>query len=236
MPPENGAAVTFGLESANVVGYQEVATPAGYSMRAATFQAIDGEYKISDIKVAGDDIGYGNEYGQVVEADGSWGATYYYLSVNVGAPEDGWYKDMFGAEPVTDEDTLSVGQAFFFNASMDVTLTYSGQVITGRPSVALPAGSSMLGNPTPITAKFSEITVTGEDVGYGNEYGQKVLPSGDWGDTYYYLSVNVGAPEDGWYKDMFGTDPVTDSDVIEAGESLFFNSSANIVVTFPSAL
>jgi hypothetical protein len=46
------AAVTFGLESANVVGYQEKTINAGgFSMTTPTFKAITGNYKISDIKV-----------------------------------------------------------------------------------------------------------------------------------------------------------------------------------------
>ena len=70
------AAVAMGVESANVVGYQEIAVPAGSSMRTATFKAISGDYKISDIKVEGA-VGAGNEYGQLINSDGTWGNTYF---------------------------------------------------------------------------------------------------------------------------------------------------------------
>ena len=231
-------ATDSGIVSSDVVGYQEVATPAGYSMRAATFKAISGNYKISDIKVAGDGIGYGDEYGQVVNEDGTWGDTYYYLVEDSGAEADGWYKnDPTGSEPVTDEDVINIGQAFFFSSSADITLTYAGQVISGSPVVAVPAGYSMVGNPTPVTAKISSLTVDGDGIGYGDEYGQVVNPDGSWGDTYYYLVEDSGAEANGWYKnDPTGSEPVTDEDVIGAGDSLFFSASAELTITFPSVL
>ena len=218
------------------MGYQEITTPAGYSMRAATFKALSGNYKVGDIAVKGDDIGYGDEYGQVVNADGTWGDTYYYLTEDSGAPANGWYKDMFGDEPVTEIDALEVGQAFFFSSSAEITMTYSGEVISGNPTIPLNTGYSMLGNPTPVAAKLSEITVDGTDIGYGDEYGQVVNADGTWGDTYYYLTEDSGAPANGWYKDMFGDEPVTDEDTIPAGDSLFFSSSADVTVTFPAVL
>ena len=63
----------------SVVGYQTVDVPAGFSMRTATFKAISGDYKISDIGVEGA-AGVGGEFGQLVNEDGSWGNVYYYLT------------------------------------------------------------------------------------------------------------------------------------------------------------
>ena len=119
----NGAAVTFALESANVVGYQEVATPAGYSMRVPTFKALTGNFKISDIKVSGA-LGAGNDSVQKVNADGSWGDMYYYLTMDgTGWLEDGWYK-ADQATPVDDSDILTTGDGLFISAGSDLTLTF----------------------------------------------------------------------------------------------------------------
>lgn len=226
------------ITSANVVGYQDVVVPAGSSMRTATFKAITGDYKISDIKVAGVFDGIGDEYGQKVNADGTWGDTYYYLLAEGGMAEaDGWYKDPTGGEPVTDEDMLTVGQAFIFSSSADLTFTYAGEVISGTADVSVPAGTAMVGNPTPVAAKFSEIQVAGTFDGIGDEYGQKVNDDGTWGDTYYYLLADGGmAEEDGWYKDPTGGEPVTDDDVLEPADAMIFSSSADLVLSFPAVL
>ena len=107
----------------SVVGYQNVDVPAGYSMRAATFKAISGDYKISDIGVEGAG-GVGNEYGQLVNTDGTWGNVYYFLTEDEMFVPTGWYKDMLGDEPVTDEDVLEPAGSMFFAADSDLTVTF----------------------------------------------------------------------------------------------------------------
>ena len=79
--------------SSDVVGYQEVAVPAGTSMRTSTFKAISGNYKISDIGVEGA-AGAGMDYGSLINVDGTWGQTYYYLTEDEAFVETGWYKDI----------------------------------------------------------------------------------------------------------------------------------------------
>ncbi len=223
----------MGVESANVVGYQEIAVPAGSSMRTATFKAISGDYKISDIKVEGA-AGAGNEYGSLINEDGTWGNTYYYLTEDEVLVPDGWYKDMTGDEPVTDEDVLAVGQAFIFTSDSDITFTYAGQVIT-QPSYSVPAGSSIVGNPTPVTMKISDITVEGA-AGAGNEYGSMINEDGTWGNTYYYLTEDEVLVPNGWYKDMTGDEPVTDADVLAPSDSMIFTSDSDLTFTFPAVL
>ena len=92
-------------------------------MRVATFKAITGNFKISDIKVT-NALGIGNESVQKVESNGKWGAMYYYLTLDgTGWLEDGWYKeDMM--TPVDNTDVLAAGDALFVSAGSDLTLTF----------------------------------------------------------------------------------------------------------------
>ena len=108
----------------SIVGYQEIAVPQGSSMRTATFKALSGNYKISDIQVKGA-AGGGMDYAQKINADGSWGDMYYYLTMDgTGYVEDGWYKDEFGDVAVSASDTLAAGESMIFTASASMTLTF----------------------------------------------------------------------------------------------------------------
>ena len=203
-------------------------------MKTTTFKAINGNYKVSDIKVS-DALGGGSDTAQLMNADGSWGTMYTYLTeAEMGVP-DGWYKDMFGDEAVTDEDMITVGQAFIVTFETDATFTVSGEVRSGTTDVDAPAGYSIIGNPTPVEVKISAITVVGA-LGGGSDTAQKMNADGTWGDMYTYLTeAEMGVP-DGWYKDMFGDEPVTDEDVLAPGESMIFNAESEMTLTFPSCL
>lgn len=210
--------------------------PQGSSMRTATFKALSGNYKISDIQVKGA-LGGGTDGAQKINADGTWGDLYYYLTMDgTGYVEDGWYKDDFGGEPVSDEDVLSVGEALIITAASDFTITCAGQVIAGVPTVSVPQGSSIIGNPTPVEVKLSAITVTGA-LGGGTDGAQKINADGTWGDLYYYLTMDgTGYVEDGWYKDDFGGEAVTDADTLAAGESMIFSAASDFTLNFPAVL
>ena len=205
-------------------------------MRTSTFKAISGNYKISDIVVKGAEGG-GSDVVQKLNADGSWGDAYYYLTMDgTGYVEDGWYKDNFGGEPVTDADVITIGESFIVTSVNDISFTFSGQVVSGSAAVPVPAGSSILGNPTPVDAKIGSITVTGAEGG-GSDVAQKLNADGSWGDAYYYLTMDgTGYVEDGWYKDNFGGEPVTDADVLAAGESMIFTAVQDMTLGFPSVL
>lgn len=217
-----------------VVGYQELDVPQGNCMRTSTFRALNGNYKIADIKVAGA-LGGGSDTAQLMNADGSWGTMYYYLTEDEMGVETGWYKDGFGDEAVTDEDVITVGQAFIITFEAASTFTVSGEVKTGTTTVDAPTGYSIIGNPTPVAAKLSDIAVTGA-LGGGSDTAQKMNANGSWGTMYYYLTEDEMGVETGWYKDGFGDEAVTDEDTLEPGESMIFYVEAATTLTFPAVL
>ena len=208
--------------------------PSGFSMRTSTFKALNGSYKISDIKVTGAE-GAGSDSIQKINADGSWGDMYYYYTLDgSGWLEDGWYLED-GVTPVSDTDVIGVGEAFMVTSASNISFTFAGEVMNTNPEVDVPAGFSMVGNPTPVTVKISQITVTGAD-GAGSDSIQKINADGSWGDMYYYYTLDgSGWLEDGWYLED-GATPVSDTDVLEAGESIMFTSSSGLKATFPKAL
>jgi len=129
---------------------------------------------------------------------------------------------------------MTVGQAFIFTSDSDITFTYAGQVIA-QPTYDVPAGSSMIGNPSPIEVKISDITVEGA-AGAGGEYGYLINADGTWGNSYYYLTEDESFVPNGWYKDMGGGEPVTDEDVLAPANSMIFTSDSDMTFTFPAVL
>ena len=149
--------------------------------------------------------------------------------------EDGWYKED-QMTPVDDTDIISTGEALFVVAGSDMVLTYSGEVIVGKPVVESPVGFSMVGNPTPVQVKISDIEVSGA-FGAGGDSIQRINTDGSWGGAmYYYMTMDgSGWLEDGWYKEDQMT-PVDDTDVIAAGDGLFVVAGSDLTLTFPAAL
>ena len=111
------ATVGFGLESANVVGFQDVEAPLGSCMRTPTFQIVGGAgYDLTKIVVDGSD-GIGDVVAQMMGEGGAWDGEYYYLNENAGV-DTGWYKDAFGDEPVAEGEVVLIpGEAMFFTSS-----------------------------------------------------------------------------------------------------------------------
>ncbi len=200
---------------------------------------MSGSYKISDIQVIGAENigGMGGEFAQKMNADGTWGQDYYYLTENAMV-DPGWYKDSIGMEAAGDEDVLLPGEALIVTAETGFGLQYAGQVATSEIPVAIQDGGfALAGNATPVTVKISSVLIEGaENIGgMGGEFMQKMNADGTWGQDYYYLTENAMV-EPGWYKDSIGMEPVGDDDVLLPGESVVVTAETGFTIKIPSAL
>ena len=227
----------FALESANVVGFQDVAAPCGSCMRTPTFQVVDGEgYDLTKVVVDGGD-GIGDVVAQMMGEGGAWDGEYYYLNENAGV-DTGWYKDAFGDEPVAEgEVVLAPGKAFFLtSANNSISMTTSGEVKKGEYVINFEQGSDQVGNGLPVDVDLTAIVVDGGD-GIGDIVAQTMSEGGEWNGEYYYLNENAGV-DTGWYKDAFGDEPVAAGEVVlTPGEAVFFTSSNNAVtIKLPAVL
>lgn len=225
----------FGIESANTVGYQQIPTPQGSSMRCATFRTVlAASYPLSQIKVEGAD-GTGDVSAQTISSAGLWDGEYYYLTEDMTGAPDGWYKDMFGDESANDV-ILPEGTALFVSsANNDIVLTVSGEVAKGDVLVPFSQGAGMIGNCLPVDVALARIGLTGAD-GTGDVCVQTISAGGLWDGEYYYLTEDMTGAADGWYKDMFG-DEAADDVTLAPGDSLFVTSANNdVTFTFPAAI
>ena len=224
-----------GLESANTVGYQEIPTPQGSSMRCATFRTVlAASYPLSELSVTGSD-GMGDVVVQTISSEGLWDGEYYYLTEDGWGVPTGWYKDAFGDE-AADDIVLPQGTALFVtSANNDITLLVSGEVAKGNVLVPFAQGAGIVGNCTPVSVDLNDVAVEGSD-GMGDVVAQSISAEGTWDGEYYYLSEDGWGVTTGWYKDAFG-DEAADDVTLDPGDSLFVTSANNdVTFVFPAAI
>ncbi|MGI6345954.1 MAG: hypothetical protein ACOX2U_02310 [Limisphaerales bacterium] len=65
------------------------------------------------------------------------------------------YDELFEAWEI--DYSINPGEGFFINVPEPVTVTFVGEVKAGNHSVAIPAGWSMVGSPTPVAGTLDEI-------------------------------------------------------------------------------
>ena len=136
--------------TSEIVGYQQITIPAGYSIYTVTFQDVSGEaYDIQDIVPQ---IADKNKvYAQKCAADGSYTTLY-----NYRPDKSAWYQ---GIKALTSSVTLFDGEALCFNNKYDtdVTIQVSGKVAIAPWSGAVPSGYTLVGNMTPATIDLQDI-------------------------------------------------------------------------------
>ena len=112
--------ISFTFAGQVIKGEPVISAPTGYSMIGNPTPA---QIKISKIKVSGAQ-GAGGDSIQKVEANGQWGAMYYYLTMEgTGWLEDGWYKED-QATPVDDSDVLAAGEGLFVSTDSNIAITF----------------------------------------------------------------------------------------------------------------
>ena len=229
------AAVTFGLESANIVGYQNAALKhMGYNFVIPTFLdvgASDVDLQNIVLKGAAGDM---SESIVVYDEDALLsGEQYYWVSEAMGAPNgDGWYDVNFALV----DKQYTIGTGLYLNcATPGASLQFSGQVYSGTQTNNLPfVGYNMIGNSTPVPCNIQDIKLV-DAVGDMSEsivvYDKDALLSGE---QYYWISSAMGAPNgDGWYDVNFSPVDVT----VEPGEGLYLSCpNAGVKWTLPAAL
>ena len=216
-----GAAVTFGLESANVVGYQEITLKPGYNIFAPTFDGVSATLDIQDIKLQGVP-GDGSDVIWVLDSDGIvTGDTYYWFSKEItGAATDFWSAD--GETPL--KRTIVSGEGFYvYTESEEASVMVSGSVKIGNYSKNLIPGYNLTGNFSPIAQNIQNLTLSGVP-GDGSDVIWVLDSDGIvTGETYYWFSKDVtGADKDFWSAD--GENPLDLT--FEPGEGIYLYTEA----------
>ena len=218
---KNGAAVTFGIESANVVGYQEITLKPGYNIFAPTFDGVSATLDIQDLKLQGVP-GDGSDVIWVLDSDGIvTGDTYYWFSKEItGAATDFWSAD--GETPL--KRPIVSGEGFYvYTESEEASVMVSGSVKIGNYSKNLIPGYNLTGNFSPIAQNIQNLTLSGVP-GDGSDVIWVLDSDGIvTGETYYWFSKDVtGADKDFWSAD--GENPLDLT--FEPGEGIYLYTEA----------
>ena len=208
-----GAAVTFGLESANIVGYQEKAVGAsGFTLITPTFKNVDG----TTLTLA--NLSGSFEFFDSIQTLDGIGETldeYFYLG-------DGWYD---GEQNPCNDVPLTEGGSILFNSQGTTAVTFSGTVNPEPVSITCATtGFTAIGNASPKDLKLSEIVFEGIDFFDSIQVLDEI---GETKEEYFYLG-------DGWYDSEQNPCDIP----IKAGEGILFNaaSGSQVTVKIPSAL
>ncbi len=229
VPLKNGAAVTFGLESANVVGYQTKTITTGFSLSTPTFEDVGAEgLDLQNFKLADNAAGDGTEMIQFLDEEGQCTEMWVWLNANAGM-EPGWYDNTTWA-PI--EKTIVPAVGYLMNIGADVDIVISGQVKSGTTTISIPAGFSVRGNNTPVDIDLQTIKLADTAAGDGTEMIQFLDADGQCTEMWVWLNANAGM-EPGWY------DNTTWAEIeytVKAGEAFLINTAAAVDMTIPSAL
>ena len=229
----------FAIESENIVGYQQVSIPNGYSFFTVTFDNIDQtDYNLSAIaclqangaawKTSGSATTKSAGAVQVrkIATNGKYGTEYKYYSTRSPI---GWY----------DGDTQVTGDAVKFKSGEGMIvycgnangaiLQVSGSVRLVAAGVLVPQGYSFSGNSSPVTINLSAIgckQANGTDwktsgsattKSAGAVQVRKIATNGKYGTEYKYYSTRSPI---GWY----------DGDTLIEGDTVQFEAGEGFIV------
>ena len=162
--------------TSEIVGYQQITIPQGYTFFTATFKDVQGGvYDIKDIKVlnsAGKEMNDDNSTSpsqrsrnkvqfQKLSATGAIDASHTYKFTTQN--NKGWCDS---STPLTDgECTFTDGEGFYFynGQGEDVIFQMSGSVKLTQTSIPVATGYSIFGNSTPVVIDVRDIKVYNSD-------------------------------------------------------------------------
>ncbi len=252
-----------GVESANIVGYQDLDLNAGkLAWICCSFTQVGGQdisFKLGEF-LPNENFVSAQDTIQFATEDGNWEDQLTYLSkqffIDALGEEDaeaytpGWY-DLFDeyAEYCLNDTDVPYAKGFAASAAeKNAKIRFRGEVPKANTSVALTAGKlTWMGNASVVTLKLGDI-VPNENFVSAQDTIQFATEDGNWEDQLTYLSkqffIDALGEEDaeaytpGWYDlfDEYAEYCLNDTDVT-AGKA-FCASAADdgVVIVIPSPL
>ena len=248
-----------GIESANVVGYQEKELNYGDNdFVIQTFLPMGktaSTTKLGDISVS-DDWDPGSDFISTLKASGDNDVGYTYLIKDyaeaLGGTVAGWYlvdevnDGDVSTSGLQDDVVLPFAQGFLAYNNTGAKLRFAGEVVAGDTELATTLGDNAFsGNASPVDITLADLTVS-EDWDPGSDFISTIKASGDNDVGYTYLIKDYAEALDGDVAGWYLVDEVNDGDVsvsgvqndavISAGQAFLIYQNTGATVTLPSAL
>jgi hypothetical protein len=215
------------VESVNIVGYSTINVPAGSSIIAPSFTTVCGDgtsLTLGMITPSADfDASLGTGCGiQFINTDGSWG-----VQAEYWADYDGWF--VLGTEDQINDMVIPKGGAVYVTSAAAATFRCAGEIGLTSFTVAIPAGSSQLGNCIPAGLTLGDIVPSADfDAALGTGCGiQFINADGSWG-----VQAEYWADYDGWF--VLGTEDQINDTPLSEGAGFYVTASADATLTFPA--
>ena len=214
-----GAAVTFGLESANVVGYQNFSTVSGFNFVAPTFRNIDAkQVDIQEITLSGEGVSDLGDTIQVLDAGGASIEVYFWMSGM------GWINESM---EVVSKPIVSGQSVLIDTINSGLNITVAGQVENEDILTTSVSGFNFVGNSTPADLDIQKITLEGDKISDLGDTIQILDAGGAAVEVYFWMSGM------GWINESM--EVVTRN--IPAGTGVLIDTvNAGVTIKVPSAL
>ena len=216
------------VESVNIVGYQTVSAPAGFSLYTPTFVTVGCQTPEIDLASITGNFGDFDTI-QFIDADGNVTAIYQWLTTaGFGVAEDGWYDGEF--QPVV-LPNLTQGMSYLLSTASPVGVLNAGEVNTAPVQITVGAGFSSVGNSSPTDRLLSEFTFAGGISDFDTI--QFLDTDGNVETIYQWLTAaGFGVAEDGWYDGAFAPVDTT----VHAGQGFLLSTAGGCTITVPSPI
>lgn len=244
------AAVSFGLESANVVGYNKAEMTAGENIyRVATFEGVNSSegatFTIGQISVGTEDFAwYNGDYIATVDAYGSQ-EQYYTWDPDANEGAGGWFAcdEYVAVDPDSPADAvaLPLNKGVIVYSANGANLTFSGAVMSGDTELyGISGENTYTGNFTPATLTLGDIVVGAEDFAwYNGDYIATIDLYGSQ-ELYYTWDPDANEGAGGWFAcDEYcavDTDSPANSVSFEPNMGFLFYTANGAVLNIPSPI
>jgi hypothetical protein len=229
---KNGAAVTFGLESANIVGYQEKTTVSGFNFYTPTFKQVGGAektYSIQDIKL---DEATATSYAdniQILDEGGATISQYFWVGPGMLLADKACWTEDFGTPA---EVNIDSGTSFIIQTTNPSKITVAGEVLKGNLTFTSVMGFNFVGNSAPTSYDIQEIKL---DEATATSYADNIQILDEGGATvaqYFWVGTGMLLADKPCWTEDFGT-PATVN--IDPGLGFIVQTSAaGVTITLPS--
>jgi len=186
--------------SANVVGYNNVATVAGLNLYAPAFTTVGTNAQVGQLSaIRGATLSDGDQI-QFMDADGNIPLIYaWFTAAGQAVAVDGWYDGDFNLV----DATLPQGVGYFIYAQNPGSVVQNaGEVKDQSVTTTIPTGLGAAGNATPTARTLSRL-VLGGNATDGDQI-QFVDADGNVPQIYaWFTAAGQAVAVDGWYDGDF---------------------------------